>query len=75
MTRPLSLTNNQLQLLQRAVVGLPEEARRQFVEAVASKLGSNPGDHAFRRAINDALARITARGPLHVKFTQKEIRP
>jgi hypothetical protein len=72
---PLSLSDRQMELLTRAVAGLPsEETRREFVAAVASRLGSDPGDHAFRRAINTELARLTSRGAMHARFAQKEIK-
>jgi hypothetical protein len=67
--RPLALTDKQLDLLTRAVAGLPEQQRHQFVADVAARLGSAPGNHALRRAINTCLARLTARG------VQKETNP
>jgi hypothetical protein len=73
--RPLSLTDRQVSMLKRATAALPEEARQQFVAAVASRLGSAPGNHALRRAINTELSRRTARDAVHVKFTQKEKQP
>jgi hypothetical protein len=67
--RPLALTDRQLDLLKRAVAALPEQLRQQFVADVAARLGSAPGNHALRRAINTCFARLTARG------AQKETNP
>ena len=69
--KPLAITDKQLDLLTRACAALPEQQRRQFVADVASRLGSAPGNHAFRRAINTELARRCARGNLHAQFKKE----
>lgn len=56
MTRPLALTDFQLELVRSAAASLPPAARDAFLRNVASHLGSEPGDDAVQIAVDAALA-------------------
>jgi hypothetical protein len=56
MTRPLALTDSQLEMVRSAAASLPPASRDSFLRHVASHLGSEPGDQAVQLAIDAALA-------------------
>ena len=52
---PLALTDRQLALVAEAAAVLPQPSRDQFLQGVASHLGSEPTDHAVQAAIDAQL--------------------
>jgi hypothetical protein len=55
-TRPLSLSDDQLDMIRLAAETLPPLGRTEFLERVASHLGAEPTDHAVQCAIDAQLA-------------------
>jgi hypothetical protein len=58
MNRPLSLTDNQLRLIQHAAASLRPDLRDGFLKSVAAHLADQPSDHAVQAAIQAALGRM-----------------
>lgn len=53
---PLSLSDRQLRMVQRAAATLPVSSRDEFMRGIASHLGCSPTDDAVRMAIGAQLA-------------------
>ena len=57
MKRPISLSDNQMRLIEHAARSLPVRARDGFLQTVAAHLTGEPSDHAVQSAITAALDR------------------
>jgi hypothetical protein len=61
MTRPLSLTDRQMRLVQNAAKAVPVDRRDEFLQRLAKHLTPEPSDAAVVAALNaqlDALANL-----------------
>jgi hypothetical protein len=56
MTKPLSLSDRQLNEVQRAARTLLPSQRADFLEGLARRLGTEPSDEALQEAIAAVLA-------------------
>ena len=57
MKRPISLTDNQMRLIEHAAASLPVGARDHFLQGVAAHLTGEPSDNAVQGAVQAALDR------------------
>ena len=58
--KPISLTNRQLHMVNRASLAVPPHLRDEFLKAVAAQLTPEPADAAVIAAINNQLDRMRA---------------
>jgi hypothetical protein len=58
MTKPLSLSDRQLRLVQQAAKAVPVNRRDDFLQKLAAHLTSEPSDAAVQAALNAQMDRI-----------------
>jgi hypothetical protein len=59
MSKPLSLTDRQLGLVQAAAKAVPVQRRDAFLQSVAKQLAAEPTDQAVMAAVNAQMDRIS----------------